>query len=462
MLGNVLQPGSFFHTAGRGLMGSACAALLVCLTSSTVRAQLINWPAIAQVDVKPVYDLPRPYYDAAGLQLDNFLIKPSLTNTLTFDNNIFASEVHRANDEYNTTYEQIDIDSQWESNTLFLTLQSSQEVYYQHAKEDANLYRGEFVDELQLSPTSSVQIYGVGGQIPELRASLIALFPDENRPIYNLWGGSITYTQIAGPIVEQFRAGMDQIAFIYAADIFASHTDRLLADRLTYDGRGFLNPFIEAGYVRNDQLFHPFDQSFQNLSVLLGLHGFVNTAIDAEAAAGLQQETYTNPLFHPLLAPIIYAKILWNFLPLTSLIGTVTFANAGVESFCNAAPLCEVNDLGVIEPVPSTGPDSNDLFVTHRSTLRKFNSRFFMQHEIWHDFMVEAGFEYDHYDFSLNNLIDDDTVFTTDLRYLINRFSEARISYFHHGRSANFPTDYTYNTGPYAEDQVMMAVKLQY
>lgn len=307
-----------------------------------------------------------------------------------------------------------------------------------------------------------MQVYGVGGQIPEQRADLVALFPTGNRPVYNLWGGSITYTQILGPLVEQFRVAMDQIAFIYAADVFASHQDRLLANRVTLDGRTLLNPFIEVGYLRNDQLFHPFDQSFQNLSILAGLHGFEDTVIDAELAAGLQRETYTNPLFHPLVAPVVYAKFIWEFLPLTSLAGTVAYANSGVESFCNAAPLCEVLDTGVIEPVPSTGPGGNAFFTTHRSTLLKFNSRVLLQHEIWHDFMAEAGVEYDRYNFSLNNLIDSDTVLTTGLRYLINRYAEARVNYFHRGRAANFPFDYTYNTGPYAEDQIAISVKLQY
>jgi hypothetical protein len=414
------------------------------------------------VNVKPVYEIARPDYDAAGVQLGNYLVRPNLSDSITFDNNIFASEIHHASDEFNTTYEQVNIDSQAGTNTLGVTLESSQEVYYQHPREDANLYRADFTDNFEISPTASVQIFGVGGQIPEERASLIALFPDENRPIYNIWGGSLTYTQIFGPLVEQFRAGMDQIAFIYAADVFASHTDRLLADRLTYDGRGLINPFIEVGYIRNDQLFHPFDQSFQNLTALVGLHGFEEGVIDAEVATGLLRETYTNPLFRPLLAPIVYSKILWNILPLTSFDATVVFSDAGVESFCNAAPLCEVNDVGVIEPVPSTGPDTDNFFATHRSTLLRFNSRFLLQHEIWHDFMVEGGAEYDRYKFSINNLIDNDIAITADMRYLINRFSEARISYFHHGRSTNFPLDYTFNTGPYAEDQLVLTVKLQY
>jgi hypothetical protein len=425
-----------------------------------VAAQLIRWPNVENPDLKPVYEMARPDYDAPGIGLDAFLLKPSLSNSVSYNDNIFASDVHKADDIVDTTSEEFEFTSLWPSDYLDIDLRSDQEFYVDHPGEDANSYEAHLEGRLDLSPTSSLELDAVGAQLPEQRADLVAI-RNGKRPLYNEWESAVTYSDRIGKVIEQFRLAINQIAFIYPEEVYQSHTDKIIGDRVSLDEGGPLAPFLEVSYVRNDQVYHPSRQSFQNLTALAGIHAHISELIDAEFATGVLRETFRNPDFRPLVRPVVYGNLLWNIEPLTSVIASLLYDYSGVESFCNSGLVCQIGSDGNIEPVTDPHSAVGALFQTHRSTLQKAGLKLGIEHEIWHDLLGETGVEYDHNVFDLNNLIDDYFVFDIGLRYLVNRYAELQLSYQHRDRLANLPHDVTFNTGPYNENIAIVTIKAQ-
>lgn len=436
------------------------SAGILAFSAFPAAAQLIRWPDVANPDTKPVYDMARPDYDAPGIILGSFALKPSLSNSISYNDNIFASRIHKADDLVNATAEEFEFTSLWSRHYLDVDLRSDQQFYADHAREDANSYEAQLQGRVDISATSSFELDAIGAQLPEQRADLIAIKNGE-RPLYNQWEVAGTYLEKFDRLVEQFRLGINQIAFIYPEEVYQSHVDKIIGDRVSLDNGGALVPFLEVGYVRNDQIYHPSRQSFENLTGLAGVHAHISELLDAEFAAGVLRETYRNPDFHALVRPVVYGNLLWNVLPLTSVIASLFYDYSGVESFCNSGLVCQIGPEGNVEPVTDPHSAVGPLFQTHRSTLQKAGIQLSVEHEIWHDFLADAGVEYDHNLFDLNNLIDNYFVFNAGVRYLVNRYAELQVSYQHRDRLANLPNDFTFNTGPYIENIATLTIKVQ-
>jgi len=438
----------------------ALAVLATCLTAPA-KAQQLSWPPEVPLDTLPVYQTPRPEYAALGITFGSFLFKPVASHKITYDDNIFASDVRKDLDLVNTVTEDMTFASQWSRHFLTLDLHSDQEIYAFHPQENANTNLAHIAARYDLTESSFLQLDGIGGQEPDLRANPVALRTDE-RPIYNNWGGTLNYFQRFGLFVEQFQMGINQVDYLQPQEIFLSYVAESYGDRLSFDHGGPLVPFIEVSYVPNNQKFHPDKQSFQNLTGLTGIHAHIASVLDAEIEAGLLRETYNNPDFDPLFRPVVAGKLLWNATPLTSVIAAVGRTYSGVESFCNSVPpICQIDSSGNVESVTSLASSSSATFETHRSSLEATTLKLALQHEIWHNLLGEVDLEYIHDVFDLNNLVDNIYTVAGNMRYLINRNAEVEASYQYRERFANLPHDFTFNSGPYAENILSFSVKLK-
>src|SRR5215472_5021440 len=78
----------FSHTPSRyaWLAGAACA----CFAAGTGALAQVPAPGAAQPTTVPLYQMPRPDYDPAGIRLDTFLLLPTLSEQFGYDDNIFA------------------------------------------------------------------------------------------------------------------------------------------------------------------------------------------------------------------------------------------------------------------------------------------------------------------------------------------------------------------------------------
>src|SRR5262245_54529551 len=110
--------------------------------------------------VASVYRQPRPAYDPPRLKLGSFLLSPSIEQTLSYDDNIFASGRIRAGDVISTSSEALDFQSQWSRHSLGGRATFAQQVYGDHSSEDANLFGVEGRGRLDVSNSGFLTFSG--------------------------------------------------------------------------------------------------------------------------------------------------------------------------------------------------------------------------------------------------------------------------------------------------------------
>src|SRR5215467_2490771 len=148
---------------------------MLALFAGPAAAQIIQWPGIVNPDTKPVYEMARPDYDAPGTPLGSFMLRPAFTDDISYNDNIFASDIHKAGDLVNTTGEELDFNSLWSRHYLEFDLHAGQQIYADHPRENANSYEAHLEGRVDISETSSLELDAVGAQLPEQRADLVAI-----------------------------------------------------------------------------------------------------------------------------------------------------------------------------------------------------------------------------------------------------------------------------------------------
>ncbi len=440
-------------------MAAVAIATLATGAAVPAQAQGLNWLRVTPPDTVPVYRLPRQFYDPPGITVGDFVVKPISTETASYDDNIVASQIHTTYDYVNTTSEEVIAESQWSRDYLNLDLRSDQEVYLLHPQEDANTYVARLTGRLDIDASSYLQLDGVGGQIPQVRAELVAL-RTSRRPTYNDWGGTLTYFTRGNTLIEQFQVGVSQNAYIFPEEVAQSYVAKMIGDRINLDLNSPFSPFIEFGYVRNDQAFNPDRQSYRNLTALVGTQYHLSTVVDASVEAGILRQNYTNVDFRTLVRPVATATLLWNVTPLTSITGTLQRTYIGIETFCDSTKhTCGISPNGTVGPEGSLPLPPISLYNTHRSVLEETTLQLKVEHEVWHNILASVGVGYGRGIFDLNNLVDDTYSASANMRYLINRYAEFQFNYLHNLRTANLPFDYTFNSGPFAENIVSVSLK---
>lgn len=107
---------------GRGLTAGAMMALLVA--AQAARAEPIVDPARLNTDptLFGVFERPRPDYDAQGVHWGSFLLLPSLTSTLGYDDNIFASSTFKRDDVVYKVRPELVLKSDWARHAMELVV----------------------------------------------------------------------------------------------------------------------------------------------------------------------------------------------------------------------------------------------------------------------------------------------------------------------------------------------------
>lgn len=391
----------------------------------------------------PLYQMPRPDYDPPGITLASFLFSPKISETLEYDDNIFASDIHGADDFVNAAEEDLGFASQWSRHSLTATLSSIQQTYGNFSSEDANTYNAQGSGRLDITGDAFLQLDGGFIQQPQKRGAFEASIAGGGRAIYNTSTGSLSFNQTLNRWTEQVQAAVQQIAYVAAVNNNRSNVLQTYRDRISYGLTDQYNLFVDASYALESWVKRPGLRNLQSIETMVGASVEIPTLIDAELSIGALRQSYDDPALGTLLTPVVNGQVTWNLLPLTSIVGSVSRTVRGTESFCTGNnSLCQNLPGGA-----------------RLNTVERTIASIGAQHELWHDLLGEIKFGYEHDVFDAVNLIDDTYAVTADARYMINRDLEADIEYVHTARTANLPFVFIYNSGPYTENTVTLAIK---
>jgi hypothetical protein len=429
---------------------AACAVLasLAALAArSPARAEM--WPRESTPDTLPVYEMKRPGYDPEGILYRSFLFSPSATEAGKYDDNIFASRRRVESDYVNTTGEELGAASQWSRHSLSGRLFAAQELYALHPGENANTFGADASGRLDITQDSFLRFDGGFIEQPQSRASIEAAVGTAERPIYDTGTSGINFYQRFNHLVERAQYHFTRIDYVTSGNESRNSITNAVNDRLSYDFSGELATFVQAGYSLRDWDLRPAERNFDSLTGLVGVTVSIPTVLEAEVGIGVLRQSYSNDQFATLVTPVFNGHVLWNVLPLTSLIASFSRDVTGTENFCNATThTCQSGNTIVLQP--GTGV---------RDTLETTAARFDVQHEFWHDLLGSAGFHYEQSVFNFSGLTDDTYTFSTDLRYLINRYLEANLDYTFQTRVSSRPDDSTFNSGGFTTNIVMVTLK---
>ena len=432
----------------RALLGGA--GFLISAISHCAWA--VDWPQDQPQPPIPVYDQDRPSYDAPAIDAGSFRIDPSAWETLTYDDNIFASDRDRKNDGINTTTEAIQAVSQWSRDSLALKARSDQQRYFAHGFENANLFQIDGTGRLDISGDGFVQIEGGFSQQPESRDSPEADADATERPIFNTAGGTVSYVQRINQLEEMAQFSVSKTAYISEAEAGRSGVEWRYQDRISYYLFGSAAVFVQGGYAMQDWLRKGDERNYRSLTALLGVSAYIPGMLEMELGVGALRQHYRNPAFDTLLTPTINGHLLWNVLPLTTVTADISRTVTGTETFCDSPP-------AQIACQTLVGAPSTEDVSSLRSSLTLTSVDAGIQHEVWHNVLGEARFRYVRADFELGDVRDNTYSYNLNARYLLNRNLEVDASYSHNLRRSNRPDVHFYNSGPYSENVLSITLK---
>jgi hypothetical protein len=422
---------------------------LLAATASSAQAQIT--PAGSEPATLPVYQMARPFYDPVGLKLGSFLLFPTASEELGYDDNIFASGVRQAGDVVNTTNETFFLASQWVQHSLNVRAFATQEVYTQHSSNNGYLFSAQASGRVDITGTSLFQLDAGFVQQPLARGTAEA-GAESSRPIFNTTDVSASYVRRDGRIVNRTELTLRDIAYISNGDSVRSGTRYSFSDRVSYDLSPSVNLFVEGTYARQNWLRRPELRDFNLLTGLFGVSFEIPTVLQEEFGVGVLRQSYRDSAFETLIAPIAHETLIWNVLPLTSIIATIDRTITGTETFCDARVSACLSASGTLLPGDPSVPAG-------RNTLQMTTAELGVQHEFWHDILGEARFRYERDHFDFNGLTDGVYSLRANIRYLINRSLEADLDYTYRERTANMPADRTFNSGPFRENVISATLK---
>jgi hypothetical protein len=429
-----------------------CVALVAIVSGSITRASA----DAAEPDrpwmssVTPVYQMSRPLYAPAEIKIGNFLAAPTASQTVTYNDNIFASDTHKFADAISTTTEGLNIESPWKRDSVKVHAYLSQQYYASHSTEDANSYGVDSSASFDLGNNGAVNLGAGFLQQPQARNSAQADSLSVGRPIYNTLSGEAGYAQDWGRFGNLVKIEAVQTAYITAADAARSGVKQSYQDRLNYALTGDSWVFLEGTYSPENWLLNGSLRNFDILSALAGVGTQVAGLVDAEIGVGVLSQKFRFSGFPDLTTPIFGGHIAWNILPLTTVLVSANKTVTGLESFCGVA-----SGFGSCVAMPG-GSNSNS--ANQLGSVELQTAEIDFQHEFWHNLFGGVRFRYDKEKFNPAGLIDQDYAAIFETRFLVNRNWELDLTYALNIRSANEDI-LIYNSGPYRANAVSLTLQ---
>jgi len=277
-----------------------------------------------------VLDRPRPEYDAKGLPLGAFRLRPALDVGATFDDNVFRTEKGKESDVYYTISPSFSLRSDWPRHQLEIAGSLTRYQYSKHASEnrtDWDVGANVRIDVLRGTMIETAASYALSH---EPRSA-----PDEpggaKEPTeFSLAHSEVKFTHQPNRFGISLGAKFDRFDFkptplIGGGEFNNDDRDRDRYDafaKVSYEMRPGAAMFLRGSYAqtRFDDRFdrNGFDRDSQGWRADAGFEFFPTHLVKGEAFAGYASESFKRP-FKDINAVDYGAKLTWYATPLMTL-----------------------------------------------------------------------------------------------------------------------------------------------
>lgn len=241
-----------------------------------------------------------------GYQVEGFLIQPSLTTGVAYDNNIFLEDTNENDSVILTVAPRVDFVSTWNRHALRFSLDAEYGAFGDSADDNYLDYGAELVGVYDVSRgariTGSIAYdhdhEGRGSDdIAETLAAAEPVETDEFR--ITLLGEAAFGRYTVSPFTNFSYLNFDDVDFIGGGTQNNDDRDRIETEtgiEVAYDVRSGFSAFVEPAYLRNDYIDNIDDTGLnrdsEGFRVLAGMKVDLTRLIEASVGVGFTHLTY--------------------------------------------------------------------------------------------------------------------------------------------------------------------------
>ncbi|WP_119681316.1 outer membrane beta-barrel protein [Indioceanicola profundi] len=271
----------------------------------------------------PVTERARPDFDALGIRAGAFLVKPSLTLTGAYDDNIFAEDEETVDDLVAVFLPSLIVQSDW--NSHYLRLRSAAEIgrhadFTSEDYEDFNIGADSRLDITRGDSINSTLEYRREHDERGSPNDVGGREPTEYDLVYGLLGYSRTGRRVTLRVQGSFNDyDFKDVPGVGTTIVDQDFRDRIeynVASRVGYEFRPDTSIFVQGALN-----WREYDNNVRNSDGYRLDAGFsfdLGGVTTGELFAGYRQQKYDNPLFQNEDGFTYGGNILWNPTSLTS------------------------------------------------------------------------------------------------------------------------------------------------
>lgn len=393
------------------LVGTSAKAQIVAETPGELAASRIAPPAPGQ----PIANRARPEYDPTGQHIGSFLVFPSLTTTLGYDDNIFAQPKNTSGDGLGYIAPQIVAASDWGRHELDAIVTGRIERYFSTESENIEAGEARLHGRLDIDRDDQIELAPFYRHDADKRdaAETRNVGP---RPLFDDYGATASYKKSFDELSSTTTIYAHDLTYETVQDKDQQRQNMVATERVAYAFSPRLTGYVESQYDVQHYDLDSFGRDSNTWTNLVGAAFDIDTIFVGDFGIGVLQEKFRDPSVSDTVGLALNGKVTWNPTELSSLILTaqrsenptrLTVANLGLAS--NLQTSSRIDTVVSLEG----------------------------QHELRHDILLRAVLTYETDDYASFNLGTQDIETASVIgRYFVNRYLSFDANYTFATRSA--------------------------
>lgn len=313
------------------VIGAILSGAIDLTLGSAAQAQINGRSLANAAEADAVGSRPRLAYDAVGIDLGSFLMYPSAEAKLTYDDNVYDSDVDRRSDANFVFSPKVLIQSQWSRHSLSFTANADIQRYTKLHSENNDQYAVALDGRFDISQAIALGADGSYGRHSEPRGSLGDVIIGGEPSRYDEGVGKLTATVTAGDVLLTANGGVEYYNYlpVLVGDTRVSqdYRDRNVYSaslRADYSVGPGLRLFVTGSdnvqrYTTN---FGDIDQNSHGYEILGGVSFGLTELLSGEIGIGYLSQSYAQQSFGTVAGISYNGKLIWN--PTTLLTVTLT------------------------------------------------------------------------------------------------------------------------------------------
>jgi hypothetical protein len=299
-------------------MALATLAIIVSVGPGAAVAQTL-FDRDANVGVR---DRPHPEYDALGVPVASFTLLPKVSVSSIYDDNIFALPV-KTSDFIFVVSPDLQINSNWNRNSLQFDLSSEFDEYASHGSQDSIEYQGAATYRLDVDHASEITFAASAARLTQPRTSVNTEANVFDPIHYDLVQGHLTGFRTFDRLKITSHIDVSDFSYdnVKAADgsfvreDFQDHSELAGTLRADYAVSPATALFVEGTpNVHSYSLeppITPFKRDSSGFDILSGVNFQVSHLVTGEVGVGYQLQHYVDRQFEGINGLALRGQLVW-------------------------------------------------------------------------------------------------------------------------------------------------------